>query len=115
MTAAQDAIRAHSKTRIWYLVIGGSIAFAMVGCGFLLTQRQVNVAAEGGAGDQSQPTEMAINMQKEEFKLRSTYPGLVLIVCGTVLAVALVWKGFYFKTQHKDSEAGIPGFTELKS
>ena len=113
MTVAEDAIKAHSLTRIWYLIIGGVIAFAMVGFGWYLTQRQIDTAAVQKADPQQ--TDLTLNLKQEEFKLRSTYPGLVLIVCGTSLAVVLIRKRFYFKTQHKDETNRIPGFTEMES
>ena len=114
MTAAEDAIKAHSTTRIWYLIIGGVIAFVMVLAGLFLTQRQLDLSAQGNMQD-VKATEFTVDLKKEAFKLRSTYPGLVLIVCGTGLAVVLIRKRFYFKTQHKDEKNNIPGFTELES
>ena len=114
MTAAEDAIRAHSKTRIWYLSVGGLIAISMVIFGYALTQRQLDLQGTYGQ-TQSEETELTLDLRKEGFRLRSTYPGLVLIVCGTALAIVLIWKRFYFKTQHKDERNQIPGFTELES
>ncbi len=87
---------------------------AMFVGGFLLTQRQIGISADQPT-DQSKESELTLNVKNEEFKLRSTYPGLVLIVCGTALAVVLVRKRFYFKTQHQDKQNNIPGFTELES
>ena len=109
MTVAEKAIVAHTKTRIAYLVAGWTIAAIMVFGGWRITQRQIDVL--GG----EQPKQIELEFSKEQFKLKSTYPGLVLIVCGTWLAAAIVLKKFHFKTQHQDSESKIPGYTELDS
>lgn len=108
-TVAERAIEVHSRTRIYYLIIGGLLALTMILGGYHLTQRQMDLKLT------DTNTEFQLKVINEEFKLKSTYPGLVLIVCGTVLAMTLIRKRFYFETQHKDSDNNIPGHTKLES
>lgn len=103
-SVAEEIVRSHLQTKRWALGICGVIAIVMVGAGSWLTQRQMEFQS-------SLPqNELGINLKTQEFKLRSTYPGSILMIGGTVIMVALIWKRFHLKTQHKDDNH--PGYTE---
>ena len=105
MTVAENAVKRQAKYNVGLMVLCTVVALVMVvgGCG--LTQRQLDL---GGPSD----TEMALKL--DEFRLKSTYPGIAFIACGTFLMIALVRKRIRFKTQHKDSPNKIPGYTEIE-
>ena len=79
MTVAEDALKTHSATRMWYLLIGGILCVLMIVFGYFLTQRQMEIIAP------KTMTEVELNVKKDLYKFKSTYPGLVLIICGTIL------------------------------
>lgn len=108
MTAAEHAVQTLPKMRIWISIIGGAISIAMIISGYCLTQRQLRIEIS------EKITEVEVNLQKEEFKLKSTYPGLVFIICGTVIATVVLGKGFYFMTKQTNKKTGEPGATEIK-
>ncbi len=108
-TVAEHATQQIPTMRRWSSVIGGLVALAMIILGFYLTQRQLDIKIS------EKTTELAINTKKEEFKLKSTYPGLVFIICGTVLGAVTIARPIHFITKHKDEKAGEPGSTEIKA
>ena len=107
-TAAEQAIQSLPRMRIWISIISGLVAIVMIISGYKLTQRQLQLQIS------DKTTEIEANLAKEEFKLKSTYPGLVFIICGTVIGTMVLGKGFYFKTRQTNKETGDPGFTEIK-
>lgn len=107
--AAEKAVQSITTIKKWTSIVGGIIACLMIFFGYFLTQRQLEIQHS------EEMTELEINFAKEEFKLKSTYPGLVFIVCGTFVGVIVLGKGFYFITKQTNKQDGTPGYLEIKA
>jgi TRAP-type C4-dicarboxylate transport system permease small subunit len=104
MTVAED----EGKRKGWHvltlMVVCSMISAIMIIGGWRLTQRQIDLGQSSGTTQ--------VDMKMTEFKLKSTYPGIAFILCGTFLMIAVVRKEIFFKTQHKDDNH--PGYTEIR-
>lgn len=106
MTVAEDAVKSQRKYVIGLLIACFLLAFAMIITGYCLTQQQIG--ARQGTG------QTELELKQTELKLKSTYPGIAFITCGTLIMLGLLNRRVKFKTQHKDEKNNVPGFTEIE-
>jgi len=100
------------KARIATMTIGFILAISLFILGYILTQQDL----EQKAGQESALLESDISMdfKASKFILKNTAPGIILIICGTFIAITTINKTTWVKTQWENKEKGIPGSTEVK-
>ncbi len=109
-TVAEKMVRNTFEMRVMISVFSCFLALSLIIFGYLLTQNEL----EFRKGITPVDSEITMNFQAYEFALKNTAPGVILIICGTVIVVAFINKQFRIKTQLAIKEEGIPGFTEVE-
>ncbi|MCE2573899.1 hypothetical protein [Motilimonas eburnea] len=97
--------------RIATMVLGFTMSAVLIILGYMLTQQDIEVNKGVNVNNGS---EITADFGTASFALKNTAPGLLLILCGTIIAVSTIRKETFTKSQWADHQNGLPGFTESK-
>ncbi len=110
-TLATKFIKHTFYVRLVTITLGFIMSVSLIIFGYLLTQQDIEL---NQISQKQGNSEISANFGATSFALKNTAPGLVLILCGTVIAVSTIRKETYTKSQWADRQNGIPGYTESK-
>ena len=97
--------------RLASLLLGFILAIVLIFLGYSLTQQEIDLKQ---SNTEVEASSITLDFKTRSFALKNTAPGLVLITCGTIIAVASLTRVTRVKTQWKAEENAIPGMTEAK-
>ncbi len=97
--------------RVATMILGFTMSAILIILGYKLTQQDMELNQGVTVNNGS---EISADFGTSSFALKNTAPGLLLIICGTVIAVSTIRKETFTKSQWADHQNGLPGFTESK-
>lgn len=103
---ATKFVRHSFYTRIAITTIGFIMSCILIFMGYDLTQQSLII--------QNINSEVNADFGVMSFALKNTTPGVILIICGTAVAITTILRQSFTKSQWSDSINGIPGYTETK-
>ncbi len=107
---ATKFVRSTYVARYVTVLIGFVLSITLIWLGYTLTQQELDIKTINSATE----SEISLDFKATKFALKNTAPGLLLIICGTVIALTTIRKTTWVKSQWSDKENAIPGYTESK-